>query len=1177
MTTGTDHPTPEAPIPSPPTGKGKKRPIWKRILKWTSIILGSILLLLAIIISVALFYLTPERLTPLVNRYASDYLNAEVKASRIELTFWSSFPKLEVKVDSLDIVSHSLREVPDSIRSTLPENADSLLSMNRFSGGIHVLALAKGTISLYDVVLSNPRVNLVVVSDSTSNFDIFPHSEGAKEPSKLPTITFNRFELEGSMPVRFRMPADSLDLTLTIDATRLSSSTAPVYTINLAGGAGAKTATLRVPTLPFSINGELTWDMNRPENLKMDNFTLAVAGIKTMFDTDISFGKSVVVNSLDLSLPDVEAGRLIERLPESLTGPLSTLQSDLKVSVTASLLQPYTVGGDELPDMQIDVQANATHAVMGAMHLHKFALDMDIKFDGANPDRSVIELKNCEVGGRAMDFDLKGTVTHPVSDPLVDGSFRGSVQLDRLPRMLLDSLPMTLSGRLTGEASVRMRQSFLTPKQFHRIALEGGLSLSDFRMAMRDGSLNSYLHKADFRLGSRSKISVGDHLIDSMLTASLTVDTARMEAPEFILSGRGMSLSAGSRNVAASSDTTQINPLGGTLKAQLLNFDADSSKTRMRLRDAKVKGSLRRFNGEGRSPLLDLDVTAGRLTYRTPDLRAGVSNAEGRINLHPRQRRQMSPRMRAAVDSLMGLYPHLSTDSLRTLARASMPRWHEKADTSGRENIDFEVDQSLSSLLRLWQMQGSLKAERARLYTPYFPLRNRIRDLDMEFSTDSMILHDTYLTVGHSDFKVDGAIRNISRALTSRRHSPIEVDFDMHSDTIDVNEITGAMIRGASYGQTHTDTATLKILTEIEDLEEELMVGGPSTDNQPGGAVVIPSNIKANLRMTANHILYGDLWFRKFMGQVNVFDGAISLDRLRALTDIGSIDMTALYSAPTARDIHFAAGLQLNRLNLHRVLREMPQIDSLIPMLKEVDGIVDARLAVTSDLDSLMNLRFETLDMALQLSGDSLVLLDNETFRTVAKWMMFKNKKRNMIDHMDVEIMVHSGWLELYPVIFDMDRYRLGVAGNNDLNFNLDYHVAVLKSPLPFKFGINIKGTPEHMKIRLGGAKLNEKSAVKTRHLTDSMRVNLLTEMRKAFRRGIRTAGTRGLRMSHGTTPVRSAASPPDDPLDRLSGADSAIFIREGLIPKPEGWIDPDSLHLLNSKHKVSPPEKRKR
>ena len=269
------------------------------------------------------------------------------------------------------------------------------------------------------------------------------------------------------------------------------------------------------------------------------------------------------------------------------------------------------------------------------------------------------------------------------------------------------------------------------------------------------------------------------------------------------------------------------------------------------------------------------------------------------------------------------------------------------------------------------------------------------------------------------------------------------------------------------------------------------------------------------------------------------------------------MNMTALYSAPTKKDITFAAGIDLNKLNLKQVLAEIPKLDSIMPMLAEIDGIVDAKLALTTDLDSLMNLKMETVDMALKLSGDSLVLLDSETFKTVAKWMMFKRKDRNMIDHMDVEVMVHDGYLDLYPVIFDMDRYRLGVVGNNDMNFNLDYHVAVIKSPIPFKFGINIKGTPEKMKIRLGKARLNEKSVAQSRNITESARVNLLSEMRRLFRRGVRTTGQRGLQMERA---ARVGADKTTAESDTISSADSLLFISQGIIAPPPGWVDPDSV-----------------
>ena len=64
---------------------------------------------------------------------------------------------------------------------------------------------------------------------------------------------------------------------------------------------------------------------------------------------------------------------------------------------------------------------------------------------------------------------------------------------------------------------------------------------------------------------------------------------------------------------------------------------------------------------------------------------------------------------------------------------------------------------------------------------------------------------------------------------------------------------------------------------------------------------------------------------------------------------------------------------------------------------------------------------------------------------------MFKDKGHNMIDSMTVEMIVDNSQMQMFPFMFNLDRYKLGVMGSNDLAMNFNYHIAVLKSPLPFK------------------------------------------------------------------------------------------------------------------------------
>ena len=69
-----------------------------------------------------------------------------------------------------------------------------------------------------------------------------------------------------------------------------------------------------------------------------------------------------------------------------------------------------------------------------------------------------------------------------------------------------------------------------------------------------------------------------------------------------------------------------------------------------------------------------------------------------------------------------------------------------------------------------------------------------------------------------------------------------------------------------------------------------------------------------------------------------------------------------------------------------------------------------------------------------------------------------------------------------------MDRYKVAVGGTHNLDMTFNYHLSVLKSPVPFKLGIDITGNP---------AKQAE---------LDSTRKNIRKDIRDAVRKQIEEA-----------------------------------------------------------------------
>ena len=92
------------------------------------------------------------------------------------------------------------------------------------------------------------------------------------------------------------------------------------------------------------------------------------------------------------------------------------------------------------------------------------------------------------------------------------------------------------------------------------------------------------------------------------------------------------------------------------------------------------------------------------------------------------------------------------------------------------------------------------------------------------------------------------------------------------------------------------------------------------------------------------------------------------------------------------------AGVDFHLLNIDvaELIHLIPDIDTIVPMLKAFDGKAEFHLAAETYLKSNYDLKMSTLRGAAAIEGKDLVLLDGETYSTIAKYMMFNKKTRNI-------------------------------------------------------------------------------------------------------------------------------------------------------------------------------------
>ncbi|MBR5899751.1 MAG: hypothetical protein IKZ14_09845 [Muribaculaceae bacterium] len=1123
---------------SPKHRKSVAKRIFK-VLGWTIV---SLLLLIVIALASVVWILSPERLTPIVNDVANKFVNnSQVNVERVELTFWRSFPQLRVDIDSLTVTSHVLDSIDQSI---VPADHSQLLSIGHFHGGVNVVSLIKGKIEVYDVELYRPAVNIVALNDSVTNFDIFPPSAPdttASEPiTSLPEIALDRFVIADALPIRYRALADSIDAGIIIKSTQFEGNNAPQYTLSFIGNASALLPpTVIEPDVPVGINGSINWNPANPLCISVSDFDINIAELNSTLNASLDLSQQPTVNALDFKINRLSLADAMTHVPAAYKKPLEIIKTDLTVSIGAVLTKPYVLTDSVLPSLDATINLHEGHLTLGNSHKPlTISADVAANIIGNNLDASVIKVKSCKVNGASIKADLNATLTSVISDPAIKGHFDGNIYFNSLPAVARRLIPGKVTGSLDANTSVDLRLSHISKTGFHKAKLKGQASLRNFTFT--DSTTDFYTRTSTFRFGNNNSFVRDNHRVDSMLTASVKIDTASVAYSGMKVRIKDFLAGIGCKNDGTILDSTTVTPIGGTIKISSLVFSCNDSM-RVRLRDIKCRASLRRFNDNAKVPQLSLSMDANRISYGDPLNRLNLSGGKIDLTAHIRPRRQMSPRIKARFDSIAQANPDLSADSVY---RLMMPRRQVQATVQSNDEIlDFALDNSAKDLLRRWNITGSISAKRGRVFTPYFPLRNSLSDVNVALTTDSVIFRNIKYKVGRSDFRINGRIDNIRRALTSRTgRTPLELNLHVSSDTIDVNQLAEAAFAGAAFAEKAKSGNIVITNTENEDSLQAAME--QLTDTSTMAAILIPKNLTASFSMRARNIMYADMHMTKFRGSVMMRNGAINMHKLSAATDMGSIDLSALYNAPDKQNMNFGFGLQIKELQLDRVLHMLPAVDSIMPMMKNFDGIINADIAATSDIDSTMNFVLPSLNAAIKLYGDSLVLLDADTFKMLSKWLMFKNKKDNIINNVGVEILVENSMLELFPFMFDIDRYRLGVMGHNDMAFNFDYHVSVLKSPLPFKFGLNASGNPDDMKIRVGKAKFKENMVTKSMAIVDTTRINLLNQIENVFRRGVKLGKMQIDRKG------QSAMIKDNVDADTISHADSLLLIREGLLPQ---------------------------
>ena len=1139
-------------------------------------VLGVFLLLLVTLQVV----LRPGVLTSLINRFAADYVEGDVSFREVRAHVIKTFPYLNVEAADFALTyPHERYAVYDTLypdtgrrfsllRAGRGETVDTLASFRNLSLSFNYMAFLKGnTYHIHRAELSRPRIFAHYYDSTAANWDILPiggDKDTTKQKKPLPDIILDKISLTDRPVIIFTNPADTLHGLFTLrrlhmdgklDTRHLDrmktelvldslfvSGRLPADTLlfrmdrlrakaqkrhlDLEASAAASMATnhygrLRVP-LELSVDGDFPHRPGKALEVVLNRLWLEVSAIGIE-----ASGRVVKAENWDLDLSAVidqcPLGEVIEQYKKNIPS-LQKITTDARLSLDAKVVGPY--GGGQKPSIDAHLLVPpATVDYEGVGRKGRLALDATVTSGERQELNADLEQLLLDIFGARID--LSGNARDVLGeDPLLalDGTVHARV--DSLTHAFTRERGILGTGRLDASLHGRLRKSQLNMTQIGAADIQCNIKGKDLSIQDSKDTIDAVIPRLDLNLATKGNtIDKNIRQGARVLALQAAMDTLDVLFKDMTIQGGKVKLlMQNSADILKGGE--ELTPLMGLLKVGHLRYRTPDGLA-LRLADNTEAFRISPANAERAVPQLTLHSNSTRLGVRSQENFFAVRNAKFDISASRHQRRQVNTALRNHIlDSLQRVYPGVPRDSLFRRARLSR-QLRESLDEFASKDIQLDLSTNLRQYARDWDLNGNLDLGGARIFMPSFPLRTRITNVKGTVDNDAVNLKNLTVQAGASDLSAQAHLTGLRRALTGRGKPHFKLKADLNSDAFDVGE----MLRAVSYASKYERPTGLDQASD--EAVEAAVEDAQLPDKIESPLLVLPANLDADVTLQASGIRFDSLQVSWAAADLAMKDRTLQITNALAASNMGDMYFEGFYATRSKEDIKAGFDLSVVDITAQKAISLFPSVDEMMPLLSSFSGKLDCEVAATTDIDTCMNLVLPSLNGLIKFSGKELTLQDSKEFTKVAKLLMFKDKKKAVVDNMSVTGIVRDNQLEVFPFILEVDRYLLAASGVQGLDERFNYHISVIKSPLVIKFGLNAWGKDfKHIRYGLGRARYkNVNVPVYTKQL-DTAQYSLVAAIHNVFELGVEKAMAEN-RSGRFIPEARIS----DEPLDTLANA----------------------------------------
>ena len=1038
----------------------------KKTYKVTWISLASLLGVIIVVVLLALYLvLTPKRLTSLVNKYAEDYVTCDVNVGKVDLTLFKTFPDAGIEINDLLLMN-----------PTQGWTSDTLAYIDECIVSVNLRKLLFGDeIIVNTCMLNGGFVNAFFDTEGNTNLDIMPPSEAEEvEPEveeaessyainidkvKINNLRLNYTDLAEntvatinglSLLAKASIIDDIIDGDIDLNISDLKAS--------IADDSTAMDASVK----DFAFNGIVKMEgdnINADANLASDDINFLMTGSDNI---------TAFLDNLDFKYKgDINNYEFIKGILNMTANGTTLFMDDEKYVDSASI-------NLEIP---LEFDLNEIHAKFDKSQISYN--DIEIEFIGEAIIRDEITL-NMDFHTNAMIINniirlipnrLRNALLSGIKingELILNSHIEGTYDDEHMP--VIDADVMLKDGYFEMPEELPYPIHNLNTTLHANVDLNGKSDLDLHSLSLKmnntvvaaNGTVNDFMDKMDCDLSVKTDLYFDDVksffpdelLAKGAIKADVNVKGTVDQLSELDLMNTKLDGNLQCRNLdIVYADTINIkssdlkvdfmlpNPNktmnNGLAQVKLKGADLDANITGMMtaaLKDFNIDAQVSNVLDENDNTAAIADFTFSRVDFTMDDMVLHSNYGGGSAFMLPScNDGNISYAAVYNSDSLvfgMGDEMYFATEALAV-------------------DLSADYDEKEEDFILQWKPSVTLALSNAAFEMSDLSETVVIPEINLTYGEPGLHIDNSQITLGNSDFELEGDLTNLYEHF--KNGDLLIGEFNFTSNYTDVNQLMD-IFNGMG---TEEETTAAADSTAVED-----------------DPFMVPMGVEVILHTDIRNALAGEMEIRNVGGDLTIKDGVLVLQEMGFTSDAAKMQLTALYKSKRRNHLYAGFDFHLLDIDIAEMIRIIPDLDTIVPMLKEFAGKAEFHFAAETNLKSDYTPKYSTLKGACSIEGADLVVLDSETFNTIKKLLLFKNTTENKIDSLSVQFTVFKNEIDVYPFAVTLDKYSAMLYGRHNLDMSYDYHISVLEPPVLNRLGMEIMGPDfDNMKFKVRKSK----------------------------------------------------------------------------------------------------------